>query len=132
MLSQTKPVKKLSRGRPNASANGHQRVLAEMYLEGPADLVVEVISPGSVSVDRVEKYGEYERGGVKEYWLIHPERKRADFYRRERTGTFQQLPVDEEGIVRSVVLKGVWLKMDWLWKRPLPDAMSVLRQWKLV
>src|SRR5262249_17607847 len=39
------------------------------FLDGPADLVVEVISPESRARDHGEKFYEYEQGGVKEYWL---------------------------------------------------------------
>src|SRR5437773_615065 len=38
--------------------------LKPVYFEGPADLVIEVISPGSRGVDRGEKFYEYEQGGV--------------------------------------------------------------------
>jgi Uma2 family endonuclease len=38
----------------------------------PADvaLVVEVVSPGSEDIDRIDKHGEYERAGVPRYWRI--------------------------------------------------------------
>jgi Uma2 family endonuclease len=48
---------------------------------GPADLVVEVVSvPESVERDRVDKFREYQRGGVPEYWVIDPTDHQADFY----------------------------------------------------
>jgi len=54
------------------------RRLQKNHLEGPADLVVEIISPGSKRVDRRDKYKEYQAGGVREYWLIDPSQKKAD------------------------------------------------------
>lgn len=54
--------------------------LKKLQLEGPADLVIEVISPESRARDRGEKFHEYEQAGVGEYWLIDPERKRSEFY----------------------------------------------------
>ena len=50
------------------------------YLDGPADVVVEIISPESRLRDRGEKFAEYEMGGVREYWLIDSERHEADWY----------------------------------------------------
>src|SRR5579871_4216018 len=50
------------------------------YLDGPADLVVEIISPESIARDRGDKFVEYEQGKVLEYWLVDPERQQAEFY----------------------------------------------------
>jgi Uma2 family endonuclease len=36
------------------------------------DLVVEVLSPGTASIDRKRKKKVYERNGVREYWLVDP------------------------------------------------------------
>ncbi len=98
------------------------------HLEGPADLVVEIISPRSGAVDRGEKYFEYEEGGVREYWLIDPRRKQAEFYQLGRDKRFHLMPV-EDGIFRSVVLKGVWLKVEWMWQKPLPPVPTIWDQW---
>src|SRR5258706_3587686 len=99
------------------------------FREGPADLVVEVIGPGTIGVDRGDKFHEYERGGVKEYWLIDPLRKQAEFYQRGDDAIFRLMPV-EGGIVRSRVLAGLWLNLERLWNRP--DVIGVLKEWGLV
>jgi Uma2 family endonuclease len=106
--------------------------LKKNHLEGPADLVVEIISPGSRGTDRGDKFYEYEKGGVKEYWLIDPERRRAEFYRLGRDKQFHLMPIDKDGVLRSEVLKGLWLKVDWLWQRPLPKLKKVLKEWGLM
>ncbi|RMG53227.1 MAG: Uma2 family endonuclease [Acidobacteria bacterium] len=110
----------------------HLDRLKENYLDGPADLVVEIISPESRARDRGEKFYEYEQGGVREYWLIDPDRKQAEFYQRGEDGIYRLVPVDEEGIYRSAVLEGLWLKVAWLWQDPLPPLMSVIKEWGLV
>lgn len=106
--------------------------LKKLHLEGPADLVVEIISPGSRQVDRKEKYREYEQGGVREYWLLDPDRKQADFYQLDRDGIYKPAAIGNDGTFHSAVLKGLWLKVDWLWQRPLPSLLNVLKQWNLV
>lgn len=45
------------------------------------DLVVEIISPDSRRYDQETKKNDYERAGVKEYWLIDPERGEMSFFR---------------------------------------------------
>ena len=102
------------------------------YLDGPANLAVEIISPESQSRDRGEKYYEYEEAGVEEYWLLDPTRKRAEFYRLGDNGIYARIVVADDGIFRSEVLKDLWLKVDWLWQEPLPPLMSVLKEWGLV
>ncbi len=108
------------------------RGLKKLYVDGPADLVVEVISPGSRGVDRGDKFYEYEQGGVREYWLIDPERKQAEFYHRGRDGIYRPSTVPDDGVYRSVVLKGLSLKVDWLWQRPLPPLLSILKAWGII
>ena len=39
-------------------------------LYGPPDLAVEIISPGSVQMDRVKKFRDYLRHGVRWYWIM--------------------------------------------------------------
>jgi Uma2 family endonuclease len=52
--------------------------LIRRVVMGPADLVMEVVSLGSRSLDRIEKRDLYEQYGIKEYWLIDPEAKTVE------------------------------------------------------
>lgn len=96
----------------------HRERITNRNIEGPADLVVEVISPGTEGIDRGDKYYEYERGGVPEYWLLDPHRQVADFFVRDERGYYRPRLPDADGIYRSSVLAGFWLKVAWLWDRP--------------
>jgi len=83
--------------------------LKRTYLAGPADVVVEIISPGSQGVDRGEKFYEYEQGGVREYWLLDPIREQAEFYRIGKRKLYRQVSVGDVGTFRSEALKGFWI-----------------------
>jgi len=74
----------------------------------------------------------HQMAGVREYWLIDPSRKQAEFYLLGPDGIYASMPVGEDGIFRSHVLDGFWLKVDWLWQDPLPTLMSVLKEWGFV
>jgi Uma2 family endonuclease len=113
-------------------SNARKKRLKKTYLDGPADLAVEIISPDSVARDRGEKYQEYEKGGVREYWLIDPERKTAEFFVVSKRGTYQPASLDADGVFHSTVLKGVWIKVAWLWQSPLPSEISILREWGVI
>ena len=69
---------------------------------------------------------------MREYWLIDRSRQQAEFYRLGQDRLYHLVPVGPEGIFRSAVLEGFWLKVDWLWPEPLPPLMSVLKEWGLV
>jgi Uma2 family endonuclease len=84
----------------------------ELYFSGPPDIAVEVVSPSSRQYDTVEKNINYARYGVGEYWLIDPVEERAVFYRQVE-GHLLPIPA-EEGLVRSQLLDGYWLRLEWL------------------
>jgi Uma2 family endonuclease len=48
--------------------------VGEKRLSGPALLVVEIVSPGSVVNDRVTKREVYAEAGVPAYWIVDPRR----------------------------------------------------------
>jgi len=106
-------------------AGEHLERLKETYLDGPADLAVEIISPESVARDRGDKFQEYEEAAIPEYWLIDPERKWAEFYRLDARRYVVAFG-GEEGIFHSEVIPGFWLRVEWLWQEPLPPAMRTL------
>ena len=54
--------------------------LNEEGCNGAPELVVEVTSPGTRSRDCLLKLMKYKSAGVKEYWLIDPERDILDVY----------------------------------------------------
>jgi Uma2 family endonuclease len=45
-----------------------------MKCNGAPDLVVEVLSPSSVRYDKVIKFGKYREAGVREYWIVDPDK----------------------------------------------------------
>lgn len=102
--------------------------LKKTHLQGPADLAIEIISPGSRAIDRGDKYYEYEQGGVGEYWLLDPHRKRAEFYQLDKRGQYQLASPDAEGKYHSRALKGLWIRENWLWY-PFPCMATVRSEW---
>ena len=49
-------------------------------VHGAPDLVVEVLSPSTASIDRGHKKNVYERFGVREYWIVSPSEKTVEQY----------------------------------------------------
>lgn len=105
--------------------------LHRTFVDGTADLAVEIISPESRTRDRGDKFFEYEQARVKEYWVIDPDRKQAEFYVLDADGVFQ-FAAPENGVFHSRVLDGLFLRVEWLWQEPLPAMIDVLKNWKLI
>ncbi len=80
-------------------------IIGETKIEGAPDLVIEILSPSTAYYDLGRKYKVYEKAGVKEYWLIHPDRKTIEIY-INRGGKFKLIQaVEEAGIVKSELLE---------------------------
>jgi Uma2 family endonuclease len=96
--------------------------IKDTFVDGPADLVIEIISPDSDSRDRVEKFSEYQAGGVPEYWILDPIYEETLFYQRDEKGLFRRIQLDENGFYHSAILPRLALPVEVLWRPNLPDA----------
>ena len=107
----------------------HRDRMTGKRLEGPADLVIEVISDTSATRDRREKFAEYQRIGVPEYWIVdaRPGRFGTEFFRLA-AGIYQPAHPDADGRYHPAVLPGFWLRPDWLWQDPMPDPIELLEE----
>ncbi len=109
-------------------AKENQPKLTQKRFEGAPDLIIEIISPGSVTEDRVRKFSQYEQAGVKEYWIIdpRPHQQQVDFYLLGADKQFHAAPLNEDGRYFSTILPNLWFDIDWLWQEPLPNPQLVL------
>ena len=107
-----------------------RELLSSKRFSGAPDLAVEIISPGSLYIDRNDKFREYERAGVQEYWVVdsRPEQKRADFYRLDDGGRYALFATEADDKVASEVLEAFWLRPSWLWQEPLPNPLAALAE----
>ncbi len=100
-------------------------LLQSTEILGPADLAIEVISPGSRRLDSIDKRELYASFGVPEYWLIDLSRQQAHFW-RNKEGEWEDILVDQNGIFRSSVVSGFWLRVDWLFAAQHLKELEVL------
>lgn len=69
-------------------------VAGENHFIGAPDLVVEVLSSGNASHDRITKHAIYEAHGVREYWIVDPAEQLVEVFSLEdsvflRVGLFE-------------------------------------------
>lgn len=96
------------------------------HIAGPADLVMEIVSPDSVERDYETKREQYQRFGIPEYWIVDEELQKVTLLRLGEDKQYYEIPPDN-GVYRSAVLEGFWLRPDWLWQDPLPKVSKILR-----
>ena len=105
----------------------HSDRICETYIDGPPDLAVEIISPDSIERDYRKKRKQYERAGVREYWIIDPLEERTTCYRLGSTGKYKEARA-QAGKMQSHVIPGFWVKPAWFWQSPLPDEDDALKE----
>ncbi len=81
-------------------------IITELNIQGPPDLCIEVLSPGTESVDRERKMAVYARYGVSEYWIINPLRQIVSVYGRNGDRFVLKREVIEDDTVASDVVTG--------------------------
>ncbi len=108
-------------------AKSRKKIFIGNHVEGGPDLIMEVVSADSVSRDWREKFIEYQKAGVNEYWIIDPPAKRVEAYRLVRA-KYERIE-EREGKIVSSVLKGMYLRPEWVRTGLLPHAAKILREW---
>lgn len=104
----------------------HLERLHETFLDGAADLVVEIVSKSSSWYDRGFKFDAYETAGVREYWIIDPLRRESLFYVLDEQGVYQAVSPDVNGIYHSRVLPRLRLSARLLHQEPVPTAVEAV------
>ncbi|MCI0694616.1 Uma2 family endonuclease [candidate division KSB1 bacterium] len=102
-----------------------QHIVKHAYVDGAPDLIVEIISPSTAHIDRVKKKNQYAEFGVREYWMIDPNRQIAEFL-RNHDGKWEPITLSAEGVFRSQAVPEFWMRVDWLWAEELPDPLETV------
>lgn len=97
------------------------------FFQGWPDFAIEIVSPDSVHRDYFAKLKLYEKYNVREYWIVDEIKQAVTVYRLNRQGKYREVPV-RGGVLRSKVVKGFWLKTEWLWGEARPTRRFALEQ----
>ena len=60
-------------------SNEHKDRITERYW-GVPDLVMEILSESTEKQDRTDKFSEYEKAGILEYWIVDPSERVIEVY----------------------------------------------------
>lgn len=101
-------------------------IIKPTFIDGPPDLIMEIVSPDSESRDWREKFYDYQTSGVREYWIIDLQSQRVEAYALVKKK--YRLIVENSDQIKSKVLRGFFIRPSWLWKQPLPRVGKCLRE----
>lgn len=86
------------------------------------DFVVEVLSPGTATIDRGIKFEEYAASGIGEYWIVDPEQQTVEQYHLQGE-TYELLLKVKSGEISSEVVKGFTLPVAAIFDRKLKNQV---------
>ncbi|HKI35335.1 MAG TPA: Uma2 family endonuclease [Gemmataceae bacterium] len=95
-------------------------------IEGAPDIAVEIVSPDSIQRDYDLKRKKYEEAGVPEYWIIDESEETVTLLRLSTDGKYREVK-PKKGEFHSTVLKGFWLRPEWLFRIPRPRKLDALQ-----
>lgn len=92
--------------------NEHKNFITKDGVFGPPDLVVEIVSPGSITRDRIDKLRIYQRVGIPEFWIVDPKYISIEVYQLV-AGEYQLFSFAvETGKIESKILEGFVLDIN--------------------
>ena len=92
-------------------STAHAGLLERRGIMGAPDLVVEVVSPGSLRRDRYDKRDLYARFGVREFWLADVANRSLEVLSLQADGYHLSACATGEGKIRSTILPGLELDL---------------------
>lgn len=111
----------------------------DRYMQGPANLVIEIVTPEQAQIDEQVRRHYYEEYRVAHYWTINPIAQKVQFWQNSPEG-FHARSVDPDGSYRGI--PGITFTPSLLWIREdlfpsLPMGLPIIaselhhRRWVL-
>ena len=76
---------------PDISVICDRNKLTDRGCTGSPDWIIEIVSPSNSSYDYITKLKLYSDAGVREYWIVDPDKNRVMVYNFESEDTFEYL-----------------------------------------
>jgi Uma2 family endonuclease len=108
-------------------SNDKLNLIKEKYFDGSPDLVMEILSPSTHIYDLRIKREKYKEHKINEIWFIDIINKKiiVDYYSFNKEWLTKEF---KEGIVESKIIKGFYIKAEWLLQEKLPSSYEKLNE----
>lgn len=81
---------------PDISVICDKNKLSDRGCEGAPDFIIEIVLPSSRRMDYYKKCALYAESGVREYWIVDPEKQRTMIYRYEDDAAPMIVPFEQD------------------------------------
>lgn len=93
---------------PDISVICDRNKLDDRGCNGSPDWIIEIVSPSSIRMDYFTKLFKYRTAGVKEYWIVNPEKQQVLVYDfagdGENTNTYSFTDTIQVGIYENLLI----------------------------
>ena len=93
-----------------------QSKLSKGSVDGPPDLIIEIMSPSNTHSELFRKFHYYLKAGVREYWVIDPELKKVSVHVYEN-GHYISTNYEDNDRIPVTILPGLEISLKELWAR---------------
>jgi len=104
-----------------------RHLIGENRVEGPGDLVIEIVSRGDSHLVYREKLPRYRDAGIPEIWIVDPIRGEVLVDRIDASGE-RAASTLKSGRLASSVVPGFWIETAWLWTESSRSSMDRLEE----
>lgn len=94
-------------------AADQEDILTEKNVQGAPALVIEIASPGTRRRDEQIKRQLFDRGGVREYWIVDPDADVVRVFRRQPDGSLAAIAeLARETVLTTPLLPGLEIRLN--------------------
>ena len=93
-------------------AADQEDIVTDKNVQGAPALVVEIASPGTRRRDEQIKRQLFDRGGVREYWIVDPDAHVVRVFRRQSDGALAPMAgLEQEAVLTTPLLPGLEIRL---------------------
>ncbi|MHA1148475.1 MAG: Uma2 family endonuclease [Promethearchaeota archaeon] len=102
----------------------HYDRIKDTRIQGPADLVIEILSPTTRELDLTKKLPHFRQAGVGEIWIIDPKNQELTIYweKEEKKWTKE----NADSYIESYIFPDLKFKPIWMWEREKYPSSKVI------
>jgi len=102
----------------------HYDRIKKTRIQGPADLVIEILSPTTRELDLTKKLPHFRQAGVEEIWIIDPKSQELTIYWEKEEKKWARENADS--YIESHILPDIKFKPIWMWEREKYPSSRVI------